>query len=293
MVQPLRRLLVANRGEIAIRVLRSAAGVGLDTVAIHTSDDTQSPHLASADTVVALPGTGVTGYLDTAAVVAAAVDAEADAVHPGYGFLAEDPGFAQACADADLTFVGPTVEQLALFGDKVSARKAAQAAGVPVLAGSDGPTTPDGAAELWIKQHPGMWQQGKAAIFAVCLKTEQTDGSAGSESTDAELVGAMGLEICETNHHAELGYWIGRPFWGRGICTEAAQRVVCFGFEQLGLHKIHAHHLTRNPASGRILEKSGMVQEGLFRGHVRKWGVFEDVAMFGILRSDFERQSVT
>ena len=147
---------------------------------------------------------------------------------------------------------------------------------------------PDGAAELWIRQHPGMWLKGEAAIFAVCLKVQKDSEGSDADETQDQLVGAMGLEICETNHHAELGYWIGRPFWGQGICTEAAKRVVQFGFEQLGLHKIHAHHLVRNPASGRILEKVGMIKEGLLRGHVRKWGVFEDVATYGILRSDFE-----
>lgn len=139
---------------------------------------------------------------------------------------------------------------------------------------------PDGAAELWIKQHPGFWQKGDAAVFAICLKDPEGDSSI--------LVGAIGLEICKTNHHAELGYWIGRAYWGQGICSQAARRVIQFGFQQLGLYKIHAHHLTRNPASGRVLEKAGMIQEGLFRGHVRKWGVFEDAAMYGVLAAEFD-----
>ena len=148
MTSPFQRLLVANRGEIACRVIRAGAALGIETVAIHTSDDGASPHVALADEVVALDGAGVAGYLDIDAVVAAAVAAGADAIHPGYGFLAENPAFAAACAEADIAFVGPTVAQLELFGDKTLARVAAAAAGVPVLAGSDGPATLDEAGEL-------------------------------------------------------------------------------------------------------------------------------------------------
>ena len=96
----------------------------------------------------------------------------------------------------------------------------------------------------------------------------------------------MGLEISEQDQHAELGYWVGRTYWGQGICTEAAAAVVKFAFEDLALHKVHAHHMTRNPASGRVLQKVGMLQEGVLRSHVRKKGVFEDIAFYGILRTD-------
>ncbi len=133
---------------------------------------------------------------------------------------------------------------------------------------------PDGAGLKWIEQHPKMWLDGKSAIFAVCLKP------------DDQLTGAIGLEIEPENEHAELGYWLGRKFWNQGITTEAAAAVVRFGFQTLALHKIHAHHLTRNPASGRILQKIGMVQEGLFRSHIKKWGTFEDVVFYGILKTD-------
>lgn len=136
---------------------------------------------------------------------------------------------------------------------------------------------PDGAALKWITQHPKMWLEGKSAIFAICL------------ANSGQLTGAIGLEISAANQHAELGYWIGREFWNQGICTEAARAVVQFGFETLSLNRIHAHHLTRNPASGRILEKIGMRKEGLLRSHVKKWGVFEDVVVYGILNSDFQR----
>ncbi len=138
---------------------------------------------------------------------------------------------------------------------------------------------PQGAAQQWIESHPEMWTTGKAAIFAICL----ADGDC--------LVGAIGLEINQEDHNAELGYWLARDHWGRGICTEAAGAVVRFGFDQLGLQRVHSQCVTSNPASGRVLEKNGMIQEGLLRKHIRKWGVFQDVEVYGLLRSEFDERA--
>ncbi|HVK23575.1 MAG TPA: urea carboxylase [Actinokineospora sp.] len=123
-------LLVANRGEIAVRVIRSAKALGLRTVAVYTDADAGAPHVALADVAYR-----VAGYLDAAHIVAIAKDHGA-AVHPGYGFLSENADFARAVVEAELVFVGPTPDQLDLFGDKHTARVAAQAAGVPLLPGS-------------------------------------------------------------------------------------------------------------------------------------------------------------
>ena len=133
---------------------------------------------------------------------------------------------------------------------------------------------PEGAGAKWIENHAQLWLEGKAAVFAIWPKATN------------ELAGAIGLHIVEEDQNAELGYWLGRPHWGKGICSEAAIKVVRYGLEELALHKIFAHHLTRNPASGRVLENAGMVREGLLRKQVRKWGVFEDIAVYGILQSD-------
>ena len=130
-------LLIANRGEIAIRIARAAADLGLSTVAVFSTDDADSLHVRVADRSAALAGSGVPAYLDIQAIVSAAVESGCDAVHPGYGFLAENAALARACAEAGLTFVGPTPEILDLFGDKARARIAAAAAEVPVLAGID------------------------------------------------------------------------------------------------------------------------------------------------------------
>jgi acetyl/propionyl-CoA carboxylase alpha subunit/acetyl-CoA carboxylase carboxyltransferase component len=134
----IRRLLIANRGEISIRIARAAVELGIETVAVHTQDDAASLHASQADSAVALPGTGAAGYLDIDAVVAAAVSAGCDAIHPGYGFLSENAEFAAACGRAGVLFVGPSPDTLRLFGDKARARAAARAAGVRILDGSDG-----------------------------------------------------------------------------------------------------------------------------------------------------------
>ncbi len=142
------RLLIANRGEIAIRVARAASDLGITSISIHSRDDEASLHVSTADEAVALDGVGAAAYLDVDAVVAAAIRAGADAVHPGYGFLAENADFAAAAIDAGLTWVGPSPELLRLFGDKSAARQAAQRAGVPVMRGIDTSVTVEQAEEF-------------------------------------------------------------------------------------------------------------------------------------------------
>ncbi len=131
------KLLIANRGEIAIRIGRAAADMGLPTVAIYSEDDQRSLHLRFADEARLLPGQGAAAYLDAVSIIAAARETNCDAVHPGYGFLAERGDFAQQCSDAGLTFVGPDVAHLDLFGDKAKARAAAVVADVPIIRGLD------------------------------------------------------------------------------------------------------------------------------------------------------------
>ncbi|MDH4351518.1 MAG: GNAT family N-acetyltransferase, partial [Gemmatimonadota bacterium] len=106
----------------------------------------------------------------------------------------------------------------------------------------------------------------------------------------AVLVGAIGLILRPEHSRAELGYWIGRPFWGRGYATEAAGAMLRYGFETLGLRRLYACHFARNPASGRVLEKVGMRQEGIARAHAQRWNRFEDLVQYGILREEFDRR---
>ena len=141
----MKRLLIANRGEIAVRVARTAAEIGVETVAVFAEDDAASRHVTAADSATPLRGVGPAAYLDVAQLVGAARALDCDALHPGYGFLSENAALARACAEAGVTFVGPSPQTLELFGDKARARALAQACGVPVLPGTSGPTSLDEA----------------------------------------------------------------------------------------------------------------------------------------------------
>ena len=134
---------------------------------------------------------------------------------------------------------------------------------------------PSGAAELWIATHRDSWDAGTGATYAI------TDGSSGT------LIGAIGLTIAPPHARGELGYWLGVPFWNRGYCTEAGLAMLDLGFGQLGLHRIQARHLTRNPASGRVLQKLGMRHEGVNRHGMRKNDRFEDLAVYAILADEW------
>jgi acetyl/propionyl-CoA carboxylase alpha subunit/acetyl-CoA carboxylase carboxyltransferase component len=136
-----KKLLIANRGEIAIRIARAAADAGIATVAIFPADDALSLHVRVADEAFEVRGRGARAYLDIESVVKAAKAAGCDAVHPGYGFLSENADFAKACAAEGIAFVGPKVSALELFGDKVAARQLAKRCGVPIIAGTSGPSS--------------------------------------------------------------------------------------------------------------------------------------------------------
>jgi acetyl-CoA carboxylase, biotin carboxylase subunit len=134
---PFRRLLVANRGEIALRVIRACRELGVETVAVYSDADAGARHVRAADHAVRLgPAPAVESYLDAGRIIEAARTTGAEAIHPGYGFLSERAAFAEACAEAGLVFVGPDAATLAGLGDKLAARRAAAAAGVPVVPGT-------------------------------------------------------------------------------------------------------------------------------------------------------------
>ena len=140
-----RKLLIANRGEIAIRIARAAADAGLATVAIYPADDALSLHVRAADKACEIPGRGARAYLEIEGVISAAKSTGCDALHPGYGFLSENSVLARRCAEEGIIFVGPSPEALDLFGDKVAAKALAKSCSVPVIEGTVGPTTLDEA----------------------------------------------------------------------------------------------------------------------------------------------------
>ena len=133
----------------------------------------------------------------------------------------------------------------------------------------------DGMAEKWIGSHQERFEKGEETVFAITRK--------GS----GELIGAMGLLLKREHEKAELGYWIGKPYWGQGYCTEAARAVLRYAFTDGGLNRVHAYHFHHNPASGRVMQKLGMKHEGRLRQHVKRWGKFVDNELYSILRSEF------
>ena len=135
---------------------------------------------------------------------------------------------------------------------------------------------PEGGALEWINSGHKQIEERRIFPFAV----ERKAGEA--------LMGAITLSMRRDGHQAEMGYWIGVPFWGHGYMTEAAQRLIRFGFEELGLNRIMASHFVSNPASGRVMQKAGMTFEGIMKGHVFRWGQAHDLCWYGILRAEVE-----
>ena len=180
------RLLVANRGEIALRVFRTCRRLGIETVAVVAPDDGGALHGRLADTVV-----GVGSYLDASGIVGAAAKAGADAVHPGYGFLAESPAFAEAVIEAGLTWVGPPPRALRLGGDKLEAKRIAAGAGVPTLTG----------------------EGGEATVFPLLVKAAAGGGGRGMRIVRGP--DALGAALAASAREAETAFGDGRVFCER------------------------------------------------------------------------------
>ncbi|MGV0642146.1 ATP-binding protein [Mycolicibacterium sp. XJ879] len=196
------RVLVANRGEIARRVFATCRRLGIGTVAVYTDPDAGSPHVAEADARVRLEGTR--GYLDAAQLIAAARAADADAVHPGYGFLSENAEFAAAVQDAGLTWIGPPVAAVAAMGSKIEAKKLMAAAGVPVLAELDPETVTADQLPVLIKASAGGGGRGMRVVRDLAELADQV------EAARREAQSAFGdpTVFCErylaTGHHVEV-----------------------------------------------------------------------------------------
>lgn len=133
---------------------------------------------------------------------------------------------------------------------------------------------PDGAAEAWIAGHPAAYAEGVSVTFAITLRK------------GGELAGCIGFNVNGKNEWAEIGYWIGQPYWGHGYATEALRALIPWAFATFPLQRLQACHFMSNPASGRVMEKAGMTREGILRQRVKKWGVFEDIAVYAILRHE-------
>lgn len=184
-------LLVANRGEIALRIIRTATELDIGTVAVYAEDDADSPHVHAADEAIGLAGTGPAAYLDHVSMLAAAKQCGAELIHPGYGFLSENPEFARACAAAGYTFVGPDADALELFGNKSAARRAAAEAGIPVLAATDGPSSVEEIREFAAEQPHGIVIKalagGGGRGMRIVRSTSQIDDAYRQCAAEAQL----------------------------------------------------------------------------------------------------------
>src|SRR5258708_7451071 len=182
-----KRLLIANRGEIAIRIARTAADLDIASVAVSSPDDARSMHVRAAAEAVALAGAGPAAYLDGPQILRLALETGCEAIHPGYGFLSENSAFARLCSNAGVVFVGPSPEALTLFGDKVQARALAKRVGAPVLPGSVGAATLE-EAERFL--------EALGAGGAVRLKAVAGGGGRGMREVRAPADMAAAYERC-------------------------------------------------------------------------------------------------
>ncbi len=208
------KVLVANRGEIAVRINQTLRAMGIAPVAVYSEPDASAPHVATAEQSVALPGSTAEGtYLNIPAIVEAARDSRADAVHPGYGFLSENPEFARACEDAGLSFIGPSPESMEVLGDKLRSKEIAQRAGVPVVPSSPeclpGDTAADDFARQWgfpllVKAAAGGGGRGMRLV----RRARELDAEMESASREAQAAfgdGRVFLErYVENPRHVEF-----------------------------------------------------------------------------------------
>ncbi len=157
------------------------------------------------------------------------------------------------------------------------AARVRELAGAPEVAATTGNIPhpyPEGAAEAWIATHADRAAAGEGYVWAVTL------------AEDSELLGAVGIHPVRQHSRAEIGYWLGVPYWNRGYMTEAARRVVAWGFSELGLNRIQIRCFPRNVGSSRVALKVGMQYEGTLRAYARKGDRYEDIAVYGLLRGD-------
>jgi ribosomal-protein-alanine N-acetyltransferase len=139
---------------------------------------------------------------------------------------------------------------------------------------------PDGAAEQWIENVRQSSEKGDSYAFAMIKKE------------DGSLIGNMSMGVSQKHKRAELAYWVGQPFWGQGFATEAARRIVQFGFDDLDLNRIFAAAMTKNPRSYNVMSKIGMNEEGTFPQHVLKWGIYEDLVFYGMVKSEYLKEGL-
>jgi acetyl-CoA carboxylase biotin carboxylase subunit len=243
------KVLIANRGEIALRIIAACRDLGVKTVAVYSTADRDSLHVAHADEAICIGGPeSSSSYLNVPAIISAAEIADADAIHPGYGFLAEDARFAEICRDCRIRFIGPSPDSIRLMGDKAQARKAARDAGIPVLPGSAEPLQASSEA------HALAGEIG----FPVILKASMGGGGRGMRIVRApgDLEGAFQQARAEagvafSNSDVYLEQYVERPRHIEfQVLGDEHGNVVSLGERECSIQRRHQKLLEEAPANG-------------------------------------------
>jgi len=251
---PFRRLLVANRGEIAVRIMRACRELGVETVAVYSDADVHAAHVRMADAAVRLgPSAPAESYLRIDAVIQAAIDTGADAIHPGYGFLAERAAFARAAEDAGIVFVGPPSAAIDALGDKLHARRTARSVGVAAVPGTLEPAPVDRPDQL-----PGILAEVERIGFPVLVKAAAGGGGRGMRRvTRPEDLAAA---LVAGSHEAASAFGDGSVYLEREISParhievqllgDATGQVVAIGERDCSLQRRHQKLVEEAPAPG-------------------------------------------
>jgi acetyl/propionyl-CoA carboxylase alpha subunit len=267
---PFRRVLIANRGEIAVRIIRACRELGVETVAVYSDADVSAAHVQLADRAVRLgPAPALASYLDGEAVLAAALATGAEAIHPGYGFLAERASFAQAVEDAGLVFIGPSSASIAALGDKLAARRSASSAGVPVVPGTFQAAAVDRPDTL-----PGILAQADEIGYPLLVKAAAGGGGRGMREVlrPADLAAALAAGSAE----AASAFGDGSVYLERQLhparhievqlLGDSHGTIVALGERGCSLQRRHQKLVEEAPAPGLSTEERRTLHELAVRG---------------------------
>ena len=273
------KVVIANRGEIALRILRACETLGIKTVAVHSTIDRNLKHVGMADESVCIgPAPSTDSYLSIPAIIAAAEVTDAVAVHPGYGFLAENADFAERLEESGFVFIGPRPETIRLMGDKVSAIRAMQEAGVPCVPGSDGPLGEDNDESLRIAERIG---------YPIIIKASGGGGGRGMRvvHTEAHLINAITLTRQEAgtvfgNPEVYMEKYLENPRHIEiQVLADTHGKAIHLGERDCSMQRRHQKALEESPAPGITPEQreeiGGVCVEACKRIGYRGAGTFE------------------
>jgi len=244
-----KKILIANRGEIAVRIIRACREMGLKTVAVHSEADNDSLHVKMADESVCIgPGPASESYLNIPNIISAAEISGADAIHPGYGFLSENTYFADVCESCHIHFIGPSKEAIERMGDKAAARETMRKAGVPIVPGSDGPVS---------MEDPALTRLARRIGYPVIVKAVAGGGGKGMRvvNNEAELLPA--IEVAQTeakkafsNGDVYLEKYIERPRHIEfQIVADSKGRVIYLPERECSIQRRHQKLIEESPSS--------------------------------------------